>query len=65
VRRRRLAMPQPAPAWAEHSRFPAGREFLRVYGDRMRVAFDERGMEVVIITLGLAAAVALGALVAG
>jgi hypothetical protein len=65
LRRRRLAIPQPPPVWAEPSRFPAGREFLRVYGDRMRVAFDERGMEVVIITLGLAAAVALGALVAG
>jgi LPXTG-motif cell wall-anchored protein len=58
ARRRRVVM--------EPSGFRAGgRDFLRVHGDRMRVAFDERGVEVLILGLGLAAAVGLGALVAG
>ncbi len=37
----------------------------RVYGDRLRVALGERGMEIAIVGLGLAAAVLLGALVGG
>ena len=40
------------------------REFLRGYGQRLGATIDERGREWVIVALGLAAAVVLGALIA-
>jgi hypothetical protein len=40
-------------------------ERLRVYGDRVRVGFDEYGVQVMIIGFGLVIAVLLGALVGG
>ena len=65
VRHRRLAGVKPRRFEPHGARFPARREFLRVHGDRMRVAFDERGADVLIVGLGLAAAIALAALIAG
>jgi hypothetical protein len=65
VRRRRLVAEQPPPFEIDGARFLAGRDFFRVYGDRVRVALDERGAHMLILGLGLAATVALGALVAG
>jgi hypothetical protein len=65
VQHRRLAGVQPRRLNASSGHLPARREFFRVYGDRMRVAFDERGADVLIIGLGLAAAVALAALIVG
>lgn len=65
VRQRRLAAVQPRRLQPQGARFPARREFLRVHGDRVRVALDERGADFLIVGLGLAAAVALAALIAG
>jgi hypothetical protein len=65
VRHRRLAGVESSRLGATGPHFSGRREFFRVYGDRMRVAFDERGADVVIVGLGLAAAVALAALVVG
>lgn len=65
VRRRRLVAEPRSPFEIDGARFPAGRDFFRVYGDRLRVAFDERGAPMLILGLGLAATVALAALVAG
>lgn len=65
VRRRRLAAEQPSPFEINGARFPAGRDFFRVYRDRVRVALDERGAPMLILGLGLAVTVALAALVAG
>ena len=62
---RRLAGVEPRRLNVASGRLPARREFVRVYGDRMRVAFDERGADVLIVGLGLAAAVALAALIVG
>jgi hypothetical protein len=61
VQHRRLAGVEPHRLNVGSGQVP-GR---RVYGDRMRVAFDERGADVLIIGLGLAAAVALAALIVG
>ena len=65
VRHRRLAGVGPSRLEASGARFSDRREFFRVYGDRMRVAFDERGADVLIVGLGLAATVALAALIVG
>ena len=65
VRRRGLVAEQPSPFEIDGARFPAGRDFFRVYGDRVRVALDERGAPMLILGLGLAVTVALAALVAG
>lgn len=65
VRHRQLAGVQSSRLGATGPHLSARREFFRAYGDRMRVAFDERGADVVIVGLGLAAAVALAALVVG
>jgi hypothetical protein len=65
VQRRRLVVPQPRRGQINGGRHPAGGGFFRGYGDRMRVAFGERGADVLLLGLGLAAAIALGALVAG
>ena len=65
VRRdRRLANAGQSRSTTDGERFRAGRELRRVYGDRLRVAFDERAVEVAIVGLGLAAAIVLGALIA-
>lgn len=64
VRRRGLVAEQPSTFKSDGARFPAGRDFLRVYGDRVRVALDERGAPMLILGLGLALTVALAALVA-
>ena len=42
-----------------------GRESLRGYGRRLQAAFAERGQGWLVLALGLAAGVALGALLAG
>lgn len=65
VRHRQLAGVDSRRLNVGSGRVPARREFSRVYGDRLRVAFDERGADVLIIGLGLAAAVALAALIVG
>lgn len=65
VQHRRLAGVEPRRLNVASGHVPARREFFRVYGDRMRVAFDERGADALIIGLGLAAAVALAALIVG
>lgn len=63
--RRRVGAVQPRRSQINGGRFPAGRDHFRVYGDRMRVTLDERGADVLVLGLGLAAAVAIGALLAG
>ena len=65
LQHRRLAGVEPRRVNVASGHLPARREFFRVYGDRMRVAFDERGADVLIVGLGLAAAVALAALIVG
>lgn len=65
MQHRRLAGVEPRRLNVASGHLPARREFFRVYGDRMRVAFDERGADVLIVGLGLAAAVALAALIVG
>lgn len=64
VRHRQLAGVE-SRRLAGGGRPPPRHELSRVYGDRLREAFDERGADVLIIGLGLAAAVALAALIVG
>jgi hypothetical protein len=65
VRHRQLAGVEQRRLNVGSRHVPARREFSRVRGDRLRVAFDERGADALIIGLGLAAAVALAALIVG
>ena len=44
--------------------FSARHDLARGYGDRVRVSFDQMGSEVLILSVGVAFAVALGALIA-
>ncbi|MBV9536865.1 MAG: hypothetical protein JO321_15810 [Solirubrobacterales bacterium] len=67
VVRRRRARGRPAVAGRSGDRvhFFGGRGAARVYGDRMRMAFDQKGSEALTVGVALALAVALGALIAG
>lgn len=61
----RVAVPQALRVSGDRMHFSAGRDVFRIYGDRIRVAFDQMGSEVLIVGLALAFAVGLGALIAG
>lgn len=65
LRRRRLAGAPVAGFSGDRVHFFGGRGALRGYGDRVRVAFDQVGPEVLIVSAGVAFAVGLGALIAG
>jgi hypothetical protein len=65
VRHRQLAGVEPRRLNIGGGGYSGRREFFRVYGDRMRVAFDEHGADVLIVGLGIAVVVALAALIAG
>lgn len=54
-----------SPPAIKGERLPLYGERMRLYGERMRVAVAERGVELAIVGVGLAAAIALGALVGG
>jgi outer membrane biosynthesis protein TonB len=55
----------PAQGFAALTPHAAHGERLRLYGERVRLALAARGTEITIVGVGLAAAVALGALVGG
>jgi hypothetical protein len=65
VQQRRLAGIHPRRLQINGERFPAGRGSFRAYGERMRVTPNERGMDMLVLGLALATAVALAALAAG
>ncbi|MGN6167792.1 MAG: hypothetical protein ACTHQQ_06425 [Solirubrobacteraceae bacterium] len=65
LRRRRLAGAPVAGLSGDRVHSFGGRDALRGNGDRLRVAFDRMGSEVLIVSVAVACAVALGALIAG
>lgn len=65
LQRRRPHGAQPLRPASDRVSFSGGRDLGRMYGDRVRVALDGRGMEFAFIALGIVVAIGLGALVAG